>query len=184
MDSDQRDRPDAAGRDAPPVAIVVSRYNGSVMGAMLDGAVGAYRRRGGDESRLGVIDAPGAYELVSIASVAAESGLYAGVVCLGCVIRGETSHDAHIAGAVASGLATISVRTGVPVAFGVLTVNTAEQAAARAGGGKGNKGEEAMDALLDAVSACDAIRRATAPGIRYGLAGLPADKASGPGGTA
>ena len=157
-------------RKPGPCAIVVSRYNTSVTGVMLDGAIGAYAARGGDASELAVFEAPGAFELVSIARAAAFSGLYASVVCLGCVIKGETEHDRHIGSAVGNGLASISVQTGVPVAFGVLTTNTNEQALARAGGDKGNKGAEAMSAALDAADAIAAVvwaKNTGTPGVRF-----------------
>lgn len=149
---------------------MVSRYNDSITSVMLDGAVGAYLEAGGLEESLAILEAPGAYELVSIAGVAAASGLYESVMCLGCVIKGETDHDVHISSAVANGLAEISIRTGVPVAFGVLTTSTVEQAIARAGGDKGNKGAEAMGAVLGAAGAIGALSEAkknNTPGIRY-----------------
>jgi 6,7-dimethyl-8-ribityllumazine synthase len=102
---------------------------------------------------LGIVEAPGAFELTAIAAAAIDSGAFDGVVTLGCVIRGETDHDRYISQAVANGLTTLTIQTGVPVAFGVITANTPGQALARAGGEKGNKGAEAMDALLDAIDA-------------------------------
>lgn len=168
-----------SNRTPGPCAIVVSRYNTSVTGVMLDGAMGAYLERGGAGASLAVLEAPGAFELVSIARAAASSGMYASVVCLGCVIKGETEHDRHIGNAVANGLAAISVQTGVPVAFGVLTTNTNEQALARAGGAKGNKGAEAMAAALDAADAIAAVVGAKSgdhPGIRFTPGLNPADK--------
>jgi len=167
-----------------PCAIVVSRYNDSITSVMLGGAVEAYRAAGGSEGTLAVLEAPGAYELVSIASAAAASGLYASVVCLGCVIKGETDHDVHISSAVANGLVDISIKTGVPVAFGVLTTNTIDQARARAGGIVGNKGAEAMDAVLGAAGAIAAIDYAKVknnPGIRYAPGFEVPDKAAAAG---
>jgi len=165
----------------PPVAIVVSTYNRTVTDALRDGAVEEYLRRGGSRDTLALIEAPGAFELPAIADAAAESGLYRGVCCLGCVIRGETSHDQHINAAVAQGLMSISLRLGVPAAFGVITANTPEQARARAGGDKGNKGTEAMSAVLDTLGAIDAIGDAAdreAPGLTFTLTSTPADKAT------
>lgn len=162
-----------------PSAIVVSRYNETVTSVMLKGAIETYLGRGGRESDLAVLEAPGAYELVSIARAAAFSGMYGSVVCLGCVIKGETTHDLHISSAVANGLAQISVQSGVPVAFGVLTTNTNEQALARAGGDKGNKGAEAMNAALNAADAIAAIVRAketNQPGVRFAPGLQPNDK--------
>ncbi len=148
---------------------------------MCDGAIGAYLDRGGSDSTLAILEAPGAYELISIARAAASSGLYGSVVCLGCIIKGETSHDQHIANAVAHGLAQITVATGVPVSFGVLTTNTNQQALARAGGAKGNKGAEAMNAALDAADAITALTHAKAtntPGVRFTPGLSPNDKLS------
>lgn len=164
-----------------PCAIVVSRYNDSITSVMLDGAISSYLAAGGSEETLAILEAPGAFELISIASVAADSRKYDSVVCLGCVIKGETDHDVHISTAVANGLANISIKTGVPVAFGVLTTNTIDQARARAGGIVGNKGSEAMDAVLGAAGAINAIVEASrqdTPGIRYAPGFVVPDKAA------
>ena len=150
-----------------PCAIVVSRYNDTITSVMLDGAVNAYTDAGGSPDSLAVLEAPGAFELVSIASVLAGSGMYESVVCLGCVIKGETSHDVHISSAVANGCAEISIKTGVPVAFGVLTTNTIEQAIERA--------------VLGAAGAIAAIHKAKdtkTPGFRYAPGFEVPDKAS------
>lgn len=141
----------------PDVAIVVSRYNATVTGALLDGAREAYVARGGDADRLRVVEAPGAYELPALSLAAAATGRYAGVLALGCVIKGETSHDRYISHAVAQGLIGVTLATGVPCAFGVLTVDTPEQALARAGGEHGNKGDEGMHALLDTIEQMSAL---------------------------
>ena len=162
-----------------PVCIVVSRYNEGVTLPMRDGAIGEYLRRGGDPSGLGVLEAPGAFELPVLASSAVASDLYAGVVALGCVIKGETEHDRHISSAIAGELARLSAESGTPVAFGVLTVNTAEQARARAGGDKGNKGAEAMAAVLDVIAAQEALGGAMAddkPGVRFEIPAAAPDK--------
>ncbi len=180
-----KEHPRSASELLPgPCAIVVSRYNETVTSAMLEGAVGAYLARGGFEDELAVVEAPGAFELVSIARAAAVSELYASVVCLGCVIKGETEHDRHLSAAVANGLAEISVATGVPVALGVLTVHTNEQALARAGGAKGNKGAEAMGAALDASAAIMALMEAAVedrPGVRFTPGLKVTDKLAGQG---
>lgn len=165
-----------------PVAIVVSRYNESITNALLEGARSTYLGAGGSADRLGVIEAPGAFELPVLANAAARSGLYRGVVALGCVIRGETRHDEYIAGAIAHAMADISVRTGVPVAFGVLTTENVEQARARAGGDKGNKGAEAMVALLETLNALKAIGDAVdtrTPGIACRIKSVISDKSRG-----
>lgn len=140
------------------VAVVVSRYNASITDPLLEGARATYIERSGGEEGLTILHAPGAYELPALANAAARTGRFRGVVCLGCVIKGETSHDEYISHAVAQGLMQVTVQTGVPCAFGVLTVNTPEQAEARAGGKLGNKGAEAMHALLDTLIEIDALR--------------------------
>ncbi len=139
--------------DPPAVCVVVSRYNDTVTSRLRSGAEGAYRARFGAGGALAVVEAPGAFELAALSSAAIDTGLFDGVVALGCVIRGETDHDRYISQAVADAIALLSVQTGVPVAFGVLTVNEPAQAEARAGGSKGNKGAEAMEALLDTIAA-------------------------------
>lgn len=148
----------ARKRRAPAVAVVVSRYNGSITDRLLEGAMAAYRGRGGVDAGVRVVPAPGSYELPALALAAAGSGRFRGVLALGCLIKGETSHDRYIAEAVAQGLVQVTVATGVPCAFGVLTVDTADQAAARAGGTHGNKGEDSMHALLDTIEQIESLR--------------------------
>lgn len=144
------------------VAIIVSRYNARITSRLLDGAVRALRSAGRGYS-VAVFDAPGAFELPLLAIAAANSGRFAGVLALGCLVRGETIHDRVIADAVAQGLTRAAMDSQTPIAFGVLTVNTAAQALARAGGRKGNKGQEAMSALLDTIATLHAIRSARPP---------------------
>lgn len=147
----------------PRVAIVASRYNGSITDALVAGAQGACAARTGRAAE--VIAAPGAFELPTLCLAAAQSGRFDGVVAIGCLIKGDTPHDRIIADAVAAGLVNVTLGTGIPVAFGVLTVNTPAQAGARAGGRKGNKGQEAMEALLDTL---DSVARVMNPGSRAG----------------
>lgn len=147
--------PEPNPQHAPPVAIVVSRYNHSITGPMLNGAIEALAKRW-PGAKPAVLRAPGAFELVAMSSAALRTGAFEAVVALGCVIRGETSHDRHINDAVAQGLARLAAETGVPVCFGVITANTDKQAKDRAGGAKGNKGTEAMGAALEAI---DELRR-------------------------
>ena len=146
----------------PKVAVVVSRYNASITEALLEGALKEYEWRGGTAGAVDVYRAPGAFELTVLALAAAETGRYQGVVALGCLIRGETRHDRYIAEAVSQGLTRVSVKTGVPVSFGVLTVQSGKQARKRSGGKKGNKGADAMSAVLDSIEEIEAIRRGTA----------------------
>lgn len=138
------------------VAIVVSRYNNEITDRMRDGAIDELSKQVGDRGEAVVIPAPGSFELPYLAAVAAVSGKFDAIVALGCLIKGETSHDRIIADAIAPQLAEVAVQSTIPVAFGVLTVDTDAQAEARAGGSMGNKGNEAMAAALD----CLAARRA------------------------
>lgn len=146
----------------PSVAIVVSVYNATVTTRLREAAIAEYERRGGDRNRIRLYEVRGAFEIPVVAEAAA-LGLardHAGgaVVCLGCVIKGDTRHDEVLGDVVTNELSGIAVRHGVPIGLGVLTVNTPEQAEARAGGDKGNKGEEAMAAALDAWAALEAVR--------------------------
>ncbi|MBK9189715.1 MAG: 6,7-dimethyl-8-ribityllumazine synthase [Phycisphaerales bacterium] len=159
---------------SPRVAIIASRYNASITDALVAGAQEACQARAGVQAQ--VIPAPGSYELPALALAAAESGRFDGVVAIGCLIQGETRHDQVIGDAVAQGLVGVTLLTGVPVTFGVLTVKTAAQAKARAGGRQGNKGADAMNALLDTLAAMALIAapaKAATPSRR-----LP-DKAKG-----
>ena len=130
------------------VGIAVSRYHHRVTDGLLTGATTAFREAGGVDADLVVVDAPGAFELVALARALAMRTDMDAVVCLGCVLTGETTHDRHIATAVAVGIEQASRQRGVPITFGVLTCETPEQALARAGGAQGNKGVEAAEATL------------------------------------
>ncbi len=145
-------------------AIVVARFNESITSRLLDGALETLTKHGVLSEDIDVAWVPGAFEIPTAAARLAASGRYLAVLCLGAVIRGETTHDQHINRAVSIALAEIGVRTGVPALFGVLTCNTLEQAVARSGGqagtrGKdrpdsriGNKGSECAEAALEMVS--------------------------------
>ncbi len=143
------------------IALVVSRYYPEITDRLEAGAREAMAERS-PSAHADSFDAPGAFELVPIANASCESGAFDGVVCLGCVIRGETRHDEYINSAVAHGITAISSRTGVPVSFGLLTVENRAQAEARAGGAKGNKGREAMDALLATIDSIEMVQRIAA----------------------
>ncbi len=130
-------------------AIVVSRFNEEITCGLLAGAEAALDEAGVTaEARL-VVHVPGAFELPLTAMRLAESGLYGAVICLGCLIKGDTMHFEYIAGAVAQGIMDASLATGVPIVFGVLTTLTDEQARLRAGNGPGNKGREVAGAALE-----------------------------------
>jgi len=130
-------------------AILVSRFNELITDKLLTGARACLLQHGVAETALDVIWVPGAWELPGAALHAAHSGRYAGLVAVGCVIRGETPHFDYVAGEAARGLAGVTVETGVPIGFGVLTTDTVEQALARSGGNKGNKGWEAALSALE-----------------------------------
>ncbi|MGD9648469.1 MAG: 6,7-dimethyl-8-ribityllumazine synthase [Pirellulales bacterium] len=133
------------------LAIVVSRYNETVTSRLLSGALETLRARGLSDDLIDVAWVPGAYEVPLVADRLAASEQYQAVICLGAVIRGETTHDQHINRAVSLGLAETARRYGVPVLFGVLTCETLEQAIHRSGGNVGNKGAECADAALELI---------------------------------
>ncbi len=132
------------------LALVVARYNRDVTEALLAGAERVARDRGAQE--VTVVWVPGAFELPLVAKHLAASGRVDAVVCLGAVIRGDTAHFDHVARECASGIARAALDTGVPVVFGVLTVDDRAQALARVGGEAGHKGEEAAEAAIEMVS--------------------------------
>ena len=127
-------------------ALAVGRFYEDLADRLVAGAREELEAAGVAE--IDVFDVPGAFELPLAAKYAAESGRYAGVVCLGAVIRGETGHYDYVCAEAARGIAQVSLDTGVPCAFGVLTVETMEQALARAGGNKRDQGEQAAEAVL------------------------------------
>jgi 6,7-dimethyl-8-ribityllumazine synthase len=127
-------------------AIVVGRFYEDLAERLLAGATAAFAEAGHGE--VAVFDVPGAYELPLAAGYAARSGRYAGVACLGAVIRGETDHYWFVCAETARGVMQVQLETGVPCAFGVLTCETMEQALARAGGGKRDQGRHAAEAVL------------------------------------
>ena len=144
------------------VALVVSRYNDSVTRRLRDGAVHALAAAGLAPDRIDVAWVPGAFELPLAADRLAASGRYAAVLCLGAIIKGETSHDRHIATAVATGIEQIGRTRRLPVLFGVLTCDTLAQAMARAAGGAedgfaGNKGAECAVAAIEMVALLRAL---------------------------
>ena len=128
--------------------IVISRFNEFITGKLLDGARDALIRHGAREEDIDIVKVPGSFEIPLIAKKMAAKETYNAVVCLGTVIRGATPHFDYISAEVSKGIATVSMETGVPVAFGVLTCDTIEQAIERAGTKSGNKG---WDAALTAI---------------------------------
>ena len=132
-------------------AIAVSRYNETITARLLDGAVETLMGQGVADSQIDVAWAPGAWELPLVAAELAAGGRYQAILCLGAVIRGETTHDQHINRQVSSALGNLSLEYRTPVLFGVLTCQSLEQALNRAGGSVGNKGHECAEAALEMV---------------------------------
>jgi 6,7-dimethyl-8-ribityllumazine synthase len=129
-------------------AIVVSRFNSLVTQRLLDGALDALRRHGADENAITVVYVPGSFEIPLAAKRLAQSGAFDAVICLGCILRGDTPHFEYVASEAAKGIAQVALETGVPTIFGVVTADTLEQALERAGAKAGNRGfEAAMTAM-------------------------------------
>ena len=145
---------DAHGRR---FAIATAGFNGLVVGKLLEGALACFRAHGIAEDDVVVAWVPGAFELPLAARRLADGGLYDAVVCLGAVVRGETAHFDYVAGEAARGIMDVSLATGVPVSFGVLTTETMEQALDRAGGKHGNKGWDAAMAAMQMTSVLDQL---------------------------
>lgn len=132
--------------------VLASRFNEFVVDALVRGAVDALRRHGASDKQVEVVRVPGAYDMPLVARKLAQGRRYDAIIAVGAVIRGQTAHFDYVAGECAAGLARVSAETGVPVAFGVLTTETAEQAMDRAGGKAGNKGAEAAASAIELVS--------------------------------
>ena len=130
-------------------AVVVSKYNDFVTDRLQKGALAALAHFGVRDDDVTVIRVPGAFEIPTAARLAADTNEFDGIVCLGCLIRGATPHFEYISSAVAHGLTTASGSTGIPMAFGVLTTNSAEEALERAVDGPSNKGWEAVQATVE-----------------------------------
>jgi len=140
------------------LAIVVSRFNDFVTDRLLAGAKAALLAAGAAADAVDTVSVPGAYEIPQAARTAAATGAYDAVVCLGCLIRGETPHFEYISEAVAHGIMAASADTDVPMSFGVLTTNSAEQALERAAPGSANKGWEAAAAAVEMATLRRALR--------------------------
>jgi 6,7-dimethyl-8-ribityllumazine synthase len=142
----------AASGSGGRFAVVVSRYNDSITRKLLVGALETLGSHEVDEHDIDVVWVPGAWEIPVVAQRLARSGRFVAVLCLGAVIRGETTHDQYINQQVSHSLGQISLEANIPVLFGVLTCNTMEQAIHRSGGNVGNKGSECAEAALEMVS--------------------------------
>jgi 6,7-dimethyl-8-ribityllumazine synthase len=146
-------------------ALVAARFNEPIVKKLVDGALEAFAAGGVSGNAVDLHWVPGSFELPLAAHHLARSGRYAGIACVGCVIKGETPHFDFVAGEAAAGLRAVSLATGIPVTFGVITSLTEEQAWARAGGPVGNRGAEAADAAMEmadlvSIITGDATRRA------------------------
>lgn len=137
-------------------AILVSRFNSFVTDRLLAGALDALARSGANPEDIDVVRVPGSWEMPVVASQLAKSRKFDALICLGAVIRGDTPHFDYVAGEAAKGLGQVALQQGVPVAFGVLTTNTLEQAIDRAGAKSGNKG---FDAAMSAIETANLLRR-------------------------
>jgi 6,7-dimethyl-8-ribityllumazine synthase len=143
------------GTFAPPpgrFALVAARFNSAIVEQLVAGALDGLKRHGVADDAIDLVRVPGSYEIPPVAKRLAGSGKYAAVICLGAVIRGDTDHYDHVAGAAANGIAQAALATGVPVIFGVLTCDTLEQALNRAGAKAGNKGFDAAVAAIEMVN--------------------------------
>jgi 6,7-dimethyl-8-ribityllumazine synthase len=145
-------------------AVVVSKYNDFVTDRLQAGALAALASAGVASADITLVRVPGAFEIPLAAQHAAESARFDAVVCLGCLIRGETAHFEYISSAVSLGLTTAAAATGVPMSFGVLTTNSVEEALARAGEGPGNKGHEAAVAAIEMAEVVAQLTRQATPG--------------------
>jgi 6,7-dimethyl-8-ribityllumazine synthase len=142
-------------------AIVVSRFNSFITDRLLAGATDALTRTGAGEDAIDVVKVPGSWEVPLVAGELARQHRYDAIICLSAVIRGETPHFDYVAGEAAKGVAHVSAETGIPVAFGVLTTNTLEQAIDRAGAKGGNKGFDAAMTAVEMANLLRTLRQAT-----------------------
>jgi 6,7-dimethyl-8-ribityllumazine synthase len=136
--------------------IVISRFNEFITGKLLDGAMDALIRHGAKEEDIDIVKVPGSFEIPVIARKMALKGVHNAIICLGTVIRGATPHFDYIAAEVTKGIASASMETGIPIAFGVLTCDTIEQAVERAGTKSGNKG---WDAALTSIEMAQVMKK-------------------------
>lgn len=139
------------------VGIIVSRFNSFICERLLEGAVDTLVRHGASEKDLHLVRVPGAFEIPLVAKKMAATTKYDALICLGAVIRGATPHFDYVSAEVSKGIASASMDTGVPIAFGVLTTDTIEQAVERAGTKAGNKGAEAAVTAIEMVNLCKAL---------------------------
>jgi 6,7-dimethyl-8-ribityllumazine synthase len=149
------------GNFTPPAgrfALVAARYNRFIVEQLVAGATDALRRHGVADDRVDLVWVPGSFEIPLLAQKLGRSGRYTAVICLGCIIRGDTDHYDHVAAAAASGVAQAGLNSGVPVIFGILTCDTLEQAIQRAGAKAGNKGFEAAVCAVEMANLLTQLR--------------------------
>ncbi|PLX92521.1 MAG: 6,7-dimethyl-8-ribityllumazine synthase [Desulfuromonas sp.] len=139
------------------VALIVSRFNSFISERLVEGAMDALVRHGADSDTIDLVRVPGAYEIPLAAKKVAQKGGYDGVICLGAVIRGATPHFDYVSAEVSKGIASVSLECGLPIAFGVLTTDTIEQAIERAGTKAGNKGFEAAMSVIEMANLCRSL---------------------------
>jgi len=143
------------------VAIVVSRFNDFISQPLLDGALDALRRHGASDDQITIVKVPGCFEIPSMAKKLALDSRFDCVICLGAVIRGATPHFEYISSQVARGIASVALESQIPVAFGVITTDTLEQAIERAGAKSGNKGWDAAVSAMEMVNLAKALDQVT-----------------------
>ena len=141
-------------------ALVVSRFNDFITDRLLGGAVDALKRSGARDEDIEIVKVPGAFEIPLIAKKMAATGKYSAVVCLGAVIRGATSHFEYVSAEVSKGIAMVSMETGIPVIFGIITTDTIEQAIERAGTKSGNKGWSAAMTAVEMANLIEVVDQA------------------------
>ena len=138
--------------------IVISRFNEFITSKLLGGAVDKILRTGGDEENIDIVWVPGAFEIPIASQKMAKSGKYDAIIALGAVIRGDTSHYELVCAEVSKGIAQVSLKTGIPVIFGIVTTETIEQAIERAGTKAGNKGADAAEAAIEMTCLFDVMK--------------------------
>lgn len=142
------------------IGIIVSRFNDAITRRLLEGAMDCLTRHEADSSMIDTVYCPGSFELPLMAQTLAQKKIYDAIVCLGCLIRGETPHFDYIAGEVTKGIAQTSLGCDIPIGFGVLTTDTMEQAIDRAGGKSGNKGWDAALSVIELVNVREKLKTA------------------------
>ena len=148
--------------------IVAARFNDFIVKALLEGALDAIRRHGGEPESVDVVWVPGSYEIPLAAREMARTGRYDAVICLGAVIRGATAHFDYVAGGASSGISSVALETGVPTIFGVITTETIEQAIERAGTKMGNKGFEAAVSAIEMADLLPRIKQGATDAVTGG----------------